>query len=228
MLIAVAKFIPHQILPLIPVLTVLTILVGNIGALRQSNIKRLLAYSGIAHAGYLMIAYCALTLGQVNQVAAISIRAILFYLATYAVTNLAALFVVGYLEKSDPTVVELDGLKGLGRRNPVAAGILGLAALSLAGIPPTAGFWGKYQLFYAALFADMPVLAILGILFSVIGLFYYLRILVNCWFVPGETDEAIAATGIGARLAIGLTGAAVLVLGVLPNLLMDTLVNILL
>ncbi|MFQ5506474.1 MAG: NADH-quinone oxidoreductase subunit N, partial [Planctomycetota bacterium] len=179
MLMAVARLIPHEILHLVPILTIATILVGNFGALVQNDIKRLLAYSGIAHAGYLMIGYCVLVGSEQYQAAAVSIRAILFYLATYGITNLAALLVIAYLEKSDPSVVKLEGLRGLSRRNPVAAAVLGLAALSLAGIPPTAGFWGKYQIFAAALFAEMPVLAVIGILFSVVGLFYYLKIIVH-------------------------------------------------
>ncbi|MEZ5988496.1 MAG: NADH-quinone oxidoreductase subunit N [Planctomycetota bacterium] len=138
-----APFIPHEILPLIPVLTVASILVGNVGALLQTDLKRLLAYSGIAHAGYLLVAYSVMVTSSQAGAMVAPLRAILYYLAIYGVTNLAALGVVAWLERREPGIVTLDGLRGLWRRNPFAALVLAVAALSLAGIPPTAGFWAS-------------------------------------------------------------------------------------
>lgn len=228
LLMAAAPLIPRQLLIVLPPLTVLTILVGNFGALVQSDIKRLIAYSGIAHAGYLLIAYSALCMGEGPQDAAVSIRAILFYLAAYGVTNLAALAVIAYLEATDPRVVELEGLKGLWHRNPACAAVLAIAMLSLAGIPPTVGFWGKYLVFAAAIHAKLPILAIVGILFSVVGLYYYLKVVVYVFFRPAEHEQPIAATGFSGVLAISFSGAAVLLLGLLPGLLLDTLVHVML
>lgn len=222
------KFIPLAILPLIPVLTILTIVVGNVGALQQTNLKRLLAYSGIAHAGYLMIGFSSLVLGAGQGTAYFSVRAMLFYLASYAVTNLAAFAVIGFLERKDSSTITLDGIRGLWKRNPMAAAVLALSALSLAGIPPTAGFWAKFQIFSTAIQTGLPVLAIIGILASIVGVYYYLKIVVYAFFLPAEDESPIEAQGIGARIAIALMALAILAVGLQPDLLLSPLTRIIL
>jgi NADH-quinone oxidoreductase subunit N len=229
LMLAAAPKLPREVLPVIPVVTIATILIGNLGALVQTNIKRLIAYSGIAHAGYLMVAFAALALGEGPQDSAYAIRAVLFYLVAYGVTNLAAIGVIALLERQDPGIVEIENLRGLSRRNPICAMLLALAMLSLAGIPPTVGFWGKYQVFSAALHTGLPSLtavSVIGILLSVVSLFYYLRIIVYCWFMPAIDEQPIPSQGLGGRLALVLTGVSILALGLLPQLLLDTLVHV--
>jgi NADH-quinone oxidoreductase subunit N len=116
-LIAVAPWLPREMIGVIPLLAVVTMVAGNVGAIAQTNVKRLIAYSGIAHAGYLMVGYTALVKGEGMVDAGLAIRAMLFYLATYAVTNLGALAVIAYLERRDERSVEIDGLRGVSRRH---------------------------------------------------------------------------------------------------------------
>jgi NADH-quinone oxidoreductase subunit N len=227
LLLAAAPLIPRELLVALPTITILTIVVGNLGALVQGDLKRLIAYSGIAHAGYLMIAFSALCIGTGPQVAAHSVRAIVFYLAAYGVTNLAALFVVAQLERRDPSLGTLNGIKGLARRHPSSAVVLTIAMLSLAGIPPTIGFWGKYLVLAAALHTELYVLTTVGLLFSVIGLYYYLRVVVNAWFLPGEGDDtALEPTDLATKVTLALTTAAIVIVGIVPSLLLNTLVHV--
>ena len=221
-----AKFIPHELLPLLPGLAILTMAVGNLGALVQSNVKRLLAYSGIAHAGVIMIAFNVLTRGQQGGDTATALRAMLFYVVTYGITSIAAFSVIAYLEKNDERVLTLSGLRGLSRRNPLSAIVLALSALSLAGVPPTAGFWGKYQIFAAAIRSNMTPLAVIAILVTVIGLYYYLKIIVYSFLLPTDEDEPIPATGWGARIAMTTTAVLIIVIGFMPQLLIDRLSHI--
>jgi NADH-quinone oxidoreductase subunit N len=225
-LVAIAPWLPREILPLLPWVALATMLVGNVGALAQTDLKRLIAYSGIAHAGYLLVGYTALARGTGPVDAGISIRAIIFYLATYAFTNLGALGVVAYLERADGRPATLDGIRAAGRKHPLAAACLTLCALSLGGIPPTAGFWGKYQVFAAAVNCGEIWLAVVGILFSAIALYYYLRIVVALWFTE-EVEGAELAFGRGNPLAfLGMTvpALAVLAFGLMPGVLLKALV----
>ena len=223
LMISVLPFVPHQLHVVFPIVTLITIVVGNAGAIVQTNIKRLLAYSGIAHAGYLMIAITVS--GTVPSAAApeLGVKAALFYLITYAVTNLAAFGVLAYLERKEEKVLTLEGIKGLARRNPIASAALALAMFSLAGIPPTAGFWGKYYLFYAAISGGLVWLAILGILASVIGLYYYLRIVVHLYFLEPEEESRVPATGLTAPIGIAISSGLILLIGLAPSLLFDLL-----
>jgi NADH-quinone oxidoreductase subunit N len=226
LLISSTRLFPHEIVPVFTFLAILSILIGNTGALVQTNLKRLLAYSGIAHAGYLLVAYQAMAVGQGPTDAGIAMRALLFYLAVYGITNLAALGVLSWIERRDPEIVTLEGLRGLGRRNPIAAAILAISALSLAGIPPTAGFWAKYQIFAASIQAGQTPLAIIAILGSVIGLYYYLKILVALYFKEGSSSETITGNGFATGLTLGLCATAILLVGILPELFMNVLVNV--
>ncbi len=226
LLISAARLFPHELVPVFTFLAILSILVGNAGALVQTNLKRLLAYSGIAHAGYLLVAYQAMAVGQGQTDAGIALRALLFYLAVYGITNLAALGVLSWIERKDPEIVTLEGLKGLGRRNPIAAAILAIAALSLAGIPPTAGFWAKYQIFAASIQAGQIPLAIFAILGSVIGLYYYLKILVALYFKEGTSSETLSGNGLATGLTLSFCASAILLVGILPDLFLNVLVNV--
>ncbi len=155
--------------PVIWAITVLTIVGGNVLALVQSNVKRLLAYSSIAHAGYLLI---GVVVGGT-----IGISAILFYLLCYTFLNMGAFGVVSVLERADNGGSSYSDMRGMWYRQPVLAGLLALFMLALAGFPPMAGFAAKYYLFYAALLGGHPELLIIGVLASVLGMYYYLRVI---------------------------------------------------
>ena len=164
-------------------ITILTIIGGNIMALVQSNVKRMLAYSSIANAGYLLIGIVA--------GGAVGISAILFYLLCYTFMNLGAFGVVSVLERVDNTGANLSDIRGLWYRQPVLAGLLAFFMLALAGFPPMAGFAAKYYIFYAALQSGHPELMILGVLASILGMYYYLRV-IAVTFMDKETLPATA------------------------------------
>lgn len=201
------------------VAAVATMMYGNIIALAQTNIKRLLAYSSIASAGYIFVGVAAM-----NEFA---LKGIAYYLIAYTFMQLGAFIVVSILEKKDDGSreyknVDLDFYKGLGKRNPVLATFLTIFLFSLAGIPPFAGFWGKYYLFYAAIQANLIWLSVIGIILSLIGVYYYLKITVYMWFSE-STDELLAdhekvpvsSSGI---FATTLAVIGTIVFGVDPNL----------
>ena len=182
-------FLPVQSdwMPVIWAITVLTIVGGNIMALGQNNVKRLLAYSSIAHAGYLLI---GVVVGG-----ALGTGAILFYLFCYAFLNLGAFGVVSILERLDNSGSDVKDLHGLWYRRPVLAGLLAFFLFSLAGFPPMAGFAAKYYLFYTALVGGHPELLIIGVLASILGIYYYLRTTATM-FMERESGVEIARTEI--------------------------------
>jgi NADH-quinone oxidoreductase subunit N len=169
--------------PVVLAITILTIVGGNILALVQSNVKRMLAYSSIAHAGYLLI---GVVVGG-----AIGLSAILFYLLCYTFMNLGAFGIVSVLERADNTGNDLSEIRGLWYRQPVLAGLLAFFMLALAGFPPMAGFAAKYYMFYAALQGGYPELLIIGVLASVLGMYYYLRV-IAAMFMEGVAAGFIA------------------------------------
>ncbi|MBE3559168.1 MAG: NADH-quinone oxidoreductase subunit N [Ktedonobacteraceae bacterium] len=176
--------------PVIWTIAVLTIVFGNIMAIVQSNVKRMLAYSSIAHGGYLLIGIVAGVVGGKNS--AIGTAAILFYLLCYAFMNTGAFGVVSMLERSDNSGTSAQDLRGLWFRRPVLAGFLAFFLLALAGFPPLAGFASKYYLFYAALVQGYPELLIIGVLASVLGMYYYLRIIATMFMEYREVAPAAA------------------------------------
>ena len=188
-------------------LSVLTMTVGNIAAITQSNVKRMLAYSSIAHAGYILIGIVAGTSRGVT--------ATLVYLMVYAFMQLGAFGVVAMLRRSDVVGDELKDLSGLFVRHPVAAVAMLIFMLSLGGIPPTAGFMGKFWLFSAAIDAGYVWLAVIGVLNSAVSLYYYLRVVVFMWM-----KEDIAATPIPSmpalESALALALAATILFGIFP------------
>jgi NADH-quinone oxidoreductase subunit N len=163
----------------------LTMTWGNVAAIAQSNIKRMLAYSSIAHAGYIFMAVPA---AAVPEVAGEAIRGALFYLMAYAITNLGAWGVVLAMEKSEGAGLEIDDYGGLGKRRPVLAAAMALFMLSFTGVPPTVGFIGKFYLFRAAIDANLIWLALVGVITSLISAYYYLRVVVVMYMRPGEPE----------------------------------------
>jgi NADH-quinone oxidoreductase subunit N len=173
--------------PILAVISALTMIVGNVLAIAQTNIKRLLAYSSIAHAGYILMAF--VPYGQQNVVAT-SIAAGLFYLASYALTNFGAWAVVIALEKAEGKGLEIAEYGGLGRKYPALAAAMTVFMLSLTGIPPTLGFVGKFYLFRAAIAGQFYLLAVIGVLTSLISAYYYLRVVVTMYMREGEPETA--------------------------------------
>ncbi|MBC8334632.1 MAG: NADH-quinone oxidoreductase subunit N [Anaerolineae bacterium] len=169
--------------PVLAILAALTMIVGNVVAVAQTNVKRMLAYSSIAHAGYILMAFVAF--GN-PEVAPTAIAAGIFYLVTYAVTNFGSWGIVIALEEAEGKGLELDDYAGLGRKNPLMAAAMTVFMFSLAGIPPTLGLWGKIYLFSAVVAVDFYWLAIIGVLTSLISAFYYLRLVVIMYMKDGE------------------------------------------
>jgi NADH-quinone oxidoreductase subunit N len=194
---------------------VLTMFIGNLGALVQTNLKRMLAYSSIAHAGYILVAFAA---GS-----GIGLAAVLYYLLAYALVKLGAFTVVAQLGGTGERHLDINDYAGLGQRQPVTAAALSLFLLSLLGLPITAGFLGKFYIFRAALDSGLIWLAILMAVNSVIGAYYYLRVIVVMYM--REPKEEIAAVSVPATVTAVLmvAAAATVYLGLFPNRVMDFL-----
>ncbi|RKY96995.1 MAG: NADH-quinone oxidoreductase subunit N, partial [Ignavibacteriae bacterium] len=194
--------------PYFSAIAVFSMLFGSIVAIMQSNIKRMLAYSSIAHAGYMLI---GLASGNIDGVAGI-----IFYLAAYSFMNLAAFGIVSILEGKDETNLDLDSYAGLGTRSPFLAGLFALIMFALAGIPPFAGFFGKYYVFIAAIKSDLTWLAMVGILSSVISVYFYLRLVVIMYFKSSETEDKISYTT-SEIIAVVIAVFFVIILGLAPG-----------
>ncbi len=194
---------------LIWVLAALSMTLGNIAALVQTNVKRLLAYSSIAHAGYLLVAFAAFP--------ANGIPAVMFYTASYAAMNVGAFAVVSHFANAGEKYVTLDDYAGLARRSPILAGTLTVFLLSLIGIPMTGGFFAKFYVFSAAVQAKLIGLVIVGVLNSAIGAYYYLRIIVVMYMKEGREDVPVTPIPLGLGLAIALSMIATIYLGIAPN-----------
>lgn len=201
------------------VLAVLTMVLGNLLALAQTRLKRLLAYSSIAHAGYLLLAL--LTPIDIGP------AALVFYLFTYGFMTLGAFAIVALFTDGEDDLDHFDHFAGLWHRRPLVAASMGIFMLSLAGIPPTGGFVGKLAIFMAAVRSDHAILAAVMGITSVIGAAYYLRVIIAMFLRPpvGDTSANLRVPGM-SRLVLGLTVAGTLVLGVLPLLLMDPLASV--
>jgi NADH-quinone oxidoreductase subunit N len=194
--------------PAVAVLAALTLVVGNVVAIVQDDIKRMLAYSSIAHAGYIMIAVAA-TMGSENGVGAA-----LFYMFAYLFTNLGAFAVVLVVEWDWNTGTLLEDYKGLAKHSPLLALAMAFFMLSLTGIPTTGGFAGKFYVFRSAIEADLVWLAIVGIVTSVVSAFYYLRVVYLMYMFEGEV-QLFKSRGVLA--VVGITAVATLILGIFPG-----------
>src|SRR6266705_3179712 len=206
------------------ILAVLTMFAGNLGALVQNNVKRLLAYSSIAHAGYILVAFAAVTgmtsgeLGNAGGVPAYA--AVLFYLLSYALVKVGAFTIVSQLGGKDEKYVTLEDYAGLSQRHPVAAAALSLFLLSLLGLPVTAGFFGKFYVFKAAVNSNLIWLAVLMAVNSIIGAYYYLKVIVAMYMrEPSEDSAATAPISFPATVNIVLAVSAIgtVYFGLFPN-----------
>jgi NADH-quinone oxidoreductase subunit N len=192
----------------------LTMIIGNFAALLQTNIKRLLAYSSIAHAGYIMVAIAADS--------QIGVAAAMFYLAAYAFMNIGAFAVVTHFSRQGEKFVNLEDFAGLGWKQPVTAGLFAVFLLSLIGVPLTGGFFGKFYIFKAALDSNLVWLTVLGLLSSAVAAYYYLRILVVMYMKePGEATLSVQPVGVGIGATLWVAALGTLVLGIFPSVVLN-------
>jgi NADH-quinone oxidoreductase subunit N len=194
--------------PAVAALALVTMVVGNLGALAQTNVKRMLAYSSVAHAGYLLVALVAAPVAATT--------AVLFYLVGYAAVSLGGFGALGALARSGKEPLSLADLAGLADRHPALAAALTVMLVSLTGIPVSAGFVGKFYLFGAAVGADKPVLAVVGVLMSVVSAYYYLRVVVAMYMREPTAGVSWSRPSPAASLALGVSVAVVLALGLYP------------
>jgi NADH-quinone oxidoreductase subunit N len=206
-----------QWVPVIIVLAILTMTVGNIVALVQRNVKRMLAYSSIAHAGYIMIGMAALSIDNSRAAAGV-----MFYTLTYAVMTMGAFALVTALERPDrggTRGLELEDYAGLGLRRPFLGLAMTTFMLAMAGIPPTAGFMAKFYLFGAAVEQGLVTLVVIGVLNSALSLYFYLRVVVYMFFrkPPDGSADVPIHDDLGIRVVIALSLVVVLWLGIGPS-----------
>lgn len=187
---------------------VLTLLVGNLSALRQFSVKRMLAYSSIAHAGYIAIAIVA----SVNTTSA---QAILYYTLTYSIASITA-FTVLYIVERNTGRNDFGAFEGMAKNNPFLALVTTIAMLSLAGIPPTAGFFGKYYIFLTALYSHNTQLVIIAVIAALIGVYYYFRVIVSMYFKPEKSDIP-ASIGSLHQIVLFITTLLTILLGIFPD-----------
>ncbi|GBD89185.1 NADH-quinone oxidoreductase subunit N [bacterium BMS3Abin03] len=208
----------HLFTPYLAAIAVFSMLYGSIVAIMQDNIKRMLAYSSIAHAGYMIIGLAA---GNSSGVAGI-----IFYLTAYVFMNLAAFGIVSIIEGKDESNLSLSSYAGLSNRSPLLAGLLAVTMFALAGIPPLAGFFGKYYVFIAAIKANLTWLAIVGIVASTISVYFYIRIVVLMYFKPSESEfiPSYSATEI---IAVLISVLVVILLGLAPGSFIDLITSFL-
>jgi len=189
----------------------LSMTIGNFGALVQTNVKRMLAYSSIAHAGYLLVAFIAIR--SMEQ----GVSAAMFYTAAYAAMNVGAFAVVSHFASAGEKYVSIEDYAGLGRRSPVLAAVFTVFLLSLIGIPITGGFFAKFYVFRAAISSSLVWLTVIGLVNSAIGSYYYLRLLVMMYMKEPQSDESVPSVPFAAGFAMAGCVVATLYLGVFPN-----------
>jgi NADH-quinone oxidoreductase subunit N len=206
--------IGHGWEPLVWLSALLSMTIGNFAALRQSNIKRMLAYSSIAHAGYVLVALTARSDGGT--------AAAMFYLAAYAFMNIGAFAAVSHLSGRGERYQNIDDFAGLAQKQPLTAAMLTIFMLSLIGVPLTGGFFGKFYIFRAALESHLVWLTVLGLLNSAVAAYYYLRILVVMYMKePSEATNKVEPLSPGLSFALILPAIGTLFLGIFPNWVLD-------
>ncbi len=202
--------------PYLAVIAVLSMLFGSIVAIAQDDIKRMLAYSSISHAGYMTIGLAAGT--------AEGIAGIIFYLAAYTFMNLGAFGIVSLIEGENETNLNINSYSGLASKKPMLAALLSIFMFSLAGIPPFAGFFGKYYVFIAAVKAEMTWLAIVGVVSSVISVYFYLRIVVLMYFREANSELSLQESSPGL-LAVIISVLLVIIMGILPGSVIELITS---
>ena len=203
--------------PVVVIVSIATMTGANFAALTQTNTKRLLAYSSIAHVGYMLLAFVAIGTSQPGSPGFLDgFKGILIYLLVYTFMNLGAFAVIASLRQRNVIGDELDDMAGLYQRAPVEAVLMLLFLLSLAGIPPAAGFLGKYYIFLSLIESGHYGLASLGVVYSLFGLYYYLKI-ANAMLMRAPMEAGRLPVSFGMRCAVGVTALATIVIGVFPE-----------
>ena len=206
----------HQIIALIAAASMIA---GNVVALAQSNLKRLLAYSSIAHAGYMLVGLAAGTAdGQIG---------VMYYLAVYALMNLGAFGIIGALETENDQNLQMDDYAGLSEREPVLAACMAVFLFGLAGFPPLAGFFGKYYVFLAAVKARLLWLAVIGVLASLMSAYYYLRIIVFMYFEKTKAESVPISVPMSVRWTVIFCAVLVLLFGLFPSVIVQSVLRVL-
>ena len=205
-------------MPVLWILAVLTMVVGNVTALAQTHLKRLLAYSSIAHMGYMLMALLAVKESGAG--------AVMFYSAVYALMDLGAFGTVGLLSGEAADADQLDDFRGLGYSRPWVSGLLAVSLFSLAGLPPAAGFVGKFMIFRAALQANYLILAIIGIGTAILSVYFYLKVIVVLYMSTAQREVAPGRAGFLGDLACGFVLTLLLWLGVLPSAVLSIISKI--
>jgi NADH-quinone oxidoreductase subunit N len=216
----------EAILNTIQWLAAFTMLLGNAGALLQTSLKRVLAYSSVAHSGYIILGL--LVAGLDSDMVAEGATAVLFYLFSYALMTFGALGFVSYLEHKEGAMIKVDDLSGLASRRPYLALGMTVLLLSLAGVPPTLGFFGKFYLFTEALAQGFVWLTVWAGLSSVIGVYYYLRPVVMMYMVEdqqGELSKAFLANRNLTGFAVSLVAILIVVLGLFNGSIFELIAN---
>lgn len=199
--------------PIVAVVALATMTIGNFAALRQSNIKRLLAYSSIANAGYILVAVTARS--------ELGVQAVMFYLAAYVLMTMGAFAIITHFARQGERFLEIGDLSGLASRQPALAALFTIFALSMIGVPLTAGFFGKFYIFKAALDSHWVWLTVIGLLNSALAAYYYLQLIVVMYMrEPGSATEELEPISGGIHIAAWIAAVATLVLGIFPDLLL--------
>jgi NADH-quinone oxidoreductase subunit N len=209
--------------PMLWVIAILTMILGTVLALVQSDMKRMLAYSSVAHTGFLLTGVLGLqSADELHAGQITSLQAVMFYLVTYGLTTLGAFAVVGLVRDSAGEQSAISRWAGLGKHSPVVAGVFALFLLGMAGIPLTSGFTGKWAVFEVALAAGAWPVVIVAILASAAAAFFYVRVIVVMYFHEPEPDSAhVAHPSVLSAAAIAVSAAATVALGVLPGPVLD-------
>jgi len=208
--------------PLIWVVAILTMVVGSLVAITQSDIKRMLAYSSIAHAGFVLVGFVGLYSGNATGAGITSLSSVLFYLTTYGFSTLGAFAVVTLVRDAGGETTHLSRWAGLGRSSPVLAGAFAFFLLAFAGIPLTSGFMGKWMVFAAAWAGGAWVLVVIAVLTSLVAAFFYVRVIVVMFFSdPGVDAPAVAVPSALTAAVIAVAVAATVLLGVVPGPVLD-------
>ncbi len=204
-------------MPVLAVLAVLTMTLGNLVAVSQTNVKRMLAYSSIAHTGYILVGFAV----YANDPSGEGLTAVLFYAVAYAFMNLGAFAVVAALQKRPGVTSQLDTFAGLGRREPLLGLLMTLFLLSLTGIPPTAGFFAKALIILSAVQAGAPILGLAVVLNAIVAAFYYLRVVVYMYMREPQGEPAAVSHGALLRVGLAIAAAMTILIGLLPGPLID-------
>ncbi|MPT28478.1 MAG: NADH-quinone oxidoreductase subunit NuoN [Achromobacter sp.] len=206
--------------PMLMILAVLSLAIGNLTAIAQTNFKRMLAYSTISHMGFVLLGLMSGSVAGKPELASAAYGASLFYMLTYVLTTLASFGIVLLLSRQGFECEQIDDLKGLNRRSPWHAAVVLLLMFSLAGIPPLVGFYAKLAVLQALISAGHVTLAVVAVLFSLIGAFYYLRVVKVVYFDEPAADAAPMSATLSQRGVLSVNGLLILVLGLLPGGLM--------